>query len=258
VLPARAKDAEGILRRAGPHFTVIAIFRIEPGLPYRRRIVCLANSRKYQGRCIAGLEWGDAGLGDWVRPIGVAGKGELHAERLYSDGTEPQPFEIVEIGLVRPVPSGCHQEDQLVDPQQRWIRRGTLYRWSLFSAIEDVKGCLWFDGGSTFHGENDKIPAEAAGKLKTSLKLIQPNRLTISVQLEKPRLAKTKRAIRGSFSIAGFDYILSVTDSFMEEELRDAPEGTTRTLARPILCLSVSELFEKTNCCYKLIAGVLG
>lgn len=132
-----------------------------------------------------------------------------------------------------------------------------MNRWSLYGAIEEVKGCLWFDGGSTSHGKNDQIPAAEAHGLTTSLKLIQPGRLLLRVQMEGNSKAKRRKTVRGSFSIAGFDYTLSVTDCFIGEELHDAPEGTTLTLVRPILCLSVGEIFEKTNYCYKLIAGVL-
>jgi hypothetical protein len=227
-------------------------------LSYSRTIVCLANSRKYQGRCIAGLEVNGDGVGKWVRPVGSVGKGELYGERLYSDGKEPQLLDVMEIEFLREAPSGCHWEDQVVNTRHRWVRKERFNRWSLYLAVEDVKGCLWFEGGSTSHGRNDKIPAEAAAGLSSSLKLIQPNRLKIEVQMEEGGgLSKPRRAIRGSFSIGGFDYTLSVTDCSLEQELKDAPVGTTTRLTRPLLCLSVSEPFEKMNCCYKLIAGVL-
>ena len=35
-----------------------------------KRIVCLANSRKLTGRCIAGREWSEEqGIGSWVRLV---------------------------------------------------------------------------------------------------------------------------------------------------------------------------------------------
>ncbi len=227
-------------------------------MPTNRTLVCLANSRKYQGRCIAGRELSNGELGGWVRPVGPGGKGELNGERLYSDGKEPQLLDIMEIGFLGAAGSGCHREDQVVDTRQRWVRKGSFNPWSACGATEDVDGCLWFDGGSTSHGRNDKIPAEAAAGLSSSLKLIQPNRLTIVVQMEEGGgLSKPRRAIRGSFSIGGFNYRFSVTDCFIEEELKDAPVGTRMGLTRPVLCLSVSAVFERMNCCYKLIAGVL-
>ncbi len=183
--------------------------------------------------------------------------GELYGERLYCDGKDPQLLETIEIGFLQPAPRGCHREDHRVNARQRWVRRGLVNRWSLYSALEEVKGCLWFDGGSSSNGKNDKIPAREIGGLTTSLKLIQPNRLLLKVQMEGTGRVKPRRAIRGSFTIAGFDYTLSVTDSFVEDELRGAAEGTTLMVTRPMLCISVGEVYEKTNFCYKLIAGVV-
>jgi hypothetical protein len=34
-----------------------------------RRIVCLANSRKMNGRCIAGRELNEGKAGAWIRPV---------------------------------------------------------------------------------------------------------------------------------------------------------------------------------------------
>ena len=34
-----------------------------------KRIVCLANSRKMHGRCVAGREWRDGLAGQWIRPV---------------------------------------------------------------------------------------------------------------------------------------------------------------------------------------------
>ncbi|MGH7707024.1 MAG: dual OB domain-containing protein, partial [Vulcanimicrobiaceae bacterium] len=34
-----------------------------------KRIVCLANSRKLQGRCVAGRELQKNGPGAWIRPV---------------------------------------------------------------------------------------------------------------------------------------------------------------------------------------------
>lgn len=64
--------------------------------------------------------------------------------------------------------------------------------------------------------------------------------------------------IRGFFSLGRFDYAFSVTDGAIERDLQDARPGISRFLRSPLLCLSVSEVFECQNACYKLIAGVIG
>ena len=41
-----------------------------------RDIVILANSRRHDGRCIAGK---DLATGEWIRPINILGKGKPRA-----------------------------------------------------------------------------------------------------------------------------------------------------------------------------------
>lgn len=226
-------------------------------MTYSRTIVCLANSRKYSGRCIAGLEVNGSGPGQWIRPVSSAPKRELQFEHLYVDGSEPQLLDLMQIEFLQPRPIFCHHEDHLINAKTCWIRRGSLNREDIVSAVEPEVGCLWFDGGSTTFGINDKIPADAAAQLTSSLKLVRPKGLFIKVQTEGGQLRKPRRVIRGFFSLAGFDYAFSVTDGRVERDLQDARPGTSRFVRAPLLCLSVSEIFESQNACYKLIAGVI-
>ena len=48
-----------------------------------------------------------------------------------------------------------------------------------------------------------------------------------------------------------------VTDPVIEAEFKAKSEGTRRIVSDPLLCISVSEVFELQNACYKLIAGVI-
>ncbi len=226
-------------------------------MTYKRTIVCLANSRKLNGRCVAGLDLQNGKVGEWIRPVGSADKGELYDERLYAGREEPRLLDIIEIEFLRPRSTAGHPEDHLVNARLQWVRQGSFERAQLSQAIEKVSGCLWFDGGSSWNGQNDKIPADVATELPTSLKLVQPDELTMRVQTEGADFGRGKKKVRGQFSIGGFDYVFSVTDSIVEAELLKMPDGTERNIKRPLLCLSVSEVFEKQNACYKLIAGVL-
>ena len=38
-------------------------------MPTMKRILCLANSKKLSGRCVAGREVLDSGPGSWNRPV---------------------------------------------------------------------------------------------------------------------------------------------------------------------------------------------
>ena len=92
----------------------------------RRQSVCLANSRKLNGRCVAGREWDGNNFGASIRPIGSADKGELYGERYYTDGKDPELLDLIEIPLVNPQPSTYQSENHLVDSKRRWRRSGTL------------------------------------------------------------------------------------------------------------------------------------
>ena len=52
-----------------------------------KQILCLANSRKFGGRCIVGKEMLPDRTLAWVRPVSDAPKGEVLPEKMqYPDG----------------------------------------------------------------------------------------------------------------------------------------------------------------------------
>jgi hypothetical protein len=70
-----------------------------------KRIVCLANSRKLNGRCLAGKEFGGTGVGAWVRPVGAREHGEVSEyERQYEDGSDPRVLDVIDVPLIGPQP----------------------------------------------------------------------------------------------------------------------------------------------------------
>ena len=81
-------------------------------MPSVKRIVCLANSRKLSGRCIAGREFDGRRAGDWVRPVSDSEHEEVsQRERQYEDGSDPKVLDIIDVPLVeaRPLAEGHWQ-----------------------------------------------------------------------------------------------------------------------------------------------------
>jgi hypothetical protein len=226
-------------------------------MPYTKTVVCLANSKKLRGRCVAGKELRDGAFGNWIRPVGICATGELYGERLYDGGVDPELLDVVEMQLIEPRPAEYQTENHLVDAQVRWKRIGKLAPQDLARVVEPPSGPLWINGDHTGHGFNDQIRSEIANSLTTSLKLLQPEALRLIVQTEGADFGNPRRTVRGSFSFGGCDYTFSVTDPVFREEMFTYPDGFAAELQKPILCISLSEKFATRNACYKLIAGVI-
>ena len=70
-----------------------------------KRILCLANSRKISGRCVAGREIVNGQPGVWLRPVSDRQHQEISwDERHYEDANDPQVLDIVSLPLIEPRP----------------------------------------------------------------------------------------------------------------------------------------------------------
>src|SRR5579864_8441835 len=117
---------------------------------YTKTIVCLANSRKLTGRCVAGKEWNGRSMGPWCRPVSPLDRGELNAERWYARSwRDPCLLDVIQVGLVEPHPSGCQIENHLVDTRVRWKFVGRVTSQTLVPALDRPTGSLWTNGDST-------------------------------------------------------------------------------------------------------------
>jgi hypothetical protein len=223
-------------------------------LPYTKTIICLANSRKLAGRCVAGKEWDGRAAGPWRRPVSARDRGELTAERWYGrTWRDPQLLDVIEMTLVGP---RLRDAKSKTISGVRWKFLGRIRPHQFVPGLDRVTGPLWVNGGSTTAGCNDRVPAELAERQPNSLVLVQPEHLAISVGMEGTD-ENLRRRVRGRFSLAGYDYGLSITDPIVEAELKPLPDGSSIQLHKPILCISLSEKFPVQNACYKLIAGVI-
>ena len=225
---------------------------------YTKTIICLANSRKLAGRCVAGKEWDGRIPGSWCRPVSDRDRGELTAERwYYKSWRDPRLLDVMQVTLLDPRPSGCQIENHLIDTSVHWKFLGRICARQLVPGLSRVAGPLWVNGESTVCGRNDKVPAPVAERQPYSLVLVQPEHLNITIGMEGVDTEMPRRRVRGHFSLAGHDYSLSITDPVIEAELKPKPDGSSFELQKPILCISLSEKFVAQNACYKLIAGVV-
>src|SRR5687767_9109418 len=132
-------------------------------MAYTKTIVCLANSRKPSGRCVAGREMTSSTIGGWIRPVSSRATQEISEhERNYSDGRDPSLLDIIEIPMLTPQPHNHQTESHLIDPTQYWVQRARMSWQQLQTAVEDPAGPLWLNTSSSSQGLNDRVPEESA------------------------------------------------------------------------------------------------
>lgn len=225
-------------------------------MPYKKTIVCLANSRKeYPNRCVAGKERGPKGFGRWIRPISDLPKGDLTFQhRRYEDGADPKLLDVLTMQFLQAQPQGCQKENHLIDSNTRWVREGRI-RWDqLTPAVDQVRGAVWTNGYSSSNGTNDRIPEDIAKDLPSSLLLVEPEELKIIVAKEGGIFKPARKKVRAHFRLTGHDYVLAVTDLPIEDAYGKKDEGEYPVGAAR-LCISIGEPYH--GFCYKLVAAMI-
>ncbi len=223
-------------------------------MPTVKRLVCLANSRKLHGRCLAGIEFADGRRAGWIRPVSAREHEEVSEyERQYQDGSDPKVLDIIKVPLLDPRPKAYQQENWLLDPDYYWERVGRI-DWKDLRGLLDPVEQLWVDGDSTYNGMNDRILLTHAGGVSSSLRLIFVERLTLSVFMPGAAFGNPKRRVQGRFNHAGSQYRLWVTDPNYERTYLAQPDGDY-LVGQCFLTVSLGEPHE--GACYKLIAGIM-
>lgn len=219
-----------------------------------KTLVCLANSRKLSGRCLAGKEVTESAFGDWIRPVSARPTEEVsERERAYVDGSDPQVLDIVDVPLLKPKPKTFQSENWLLDPEAYWVRRGKSSYGRLRAAV-DTPPSLWINGFETYHGRNDRVPEAEADKLTTSLYLLRLDSISFDVFAPGAAFGDNKRRVHGVFGHGGTPYALWVTDPLIEREYLAKNDGRYKEGA----CLITVSLGERVKrYCYKLVAAVI-
>jgi len=222
---------------------------------YVKRIVCLANSRKHSGRCIAGKAVLNGAYGGWVRPVSARPSGELsEEERRYNSGEDPRVLDIVDVPMLAPAPLLHQSENHIIDAEYCWTKIGKL-PWARLRQLVDEPETLWSNGESTYYGRNDRVKLDVAGRMTNSLVLIRPQGLSIVVRAEGVEFGNPRRRVRADFKYRGVNYLIVVTDPVAERAFLSGSDGQY-SVAEAYLCVSLGEP-HTDNCCYKLVAGVI-
>jgi hypothetical protein len=222
-------------------------------------MLCLANSRKMQGRCVAGLRTDGQG---WIRPVSAGADGTLHlADYRLPDGTEPRLLDTIAIGVRGPKPEP-HQPENHQISRTSWRLLARPGPNEVPDTVQDllhtsvVKGPLLLGsfGDKCDYGPLKRQPAAA------SLALIVPDALAWVIQSGY----RGNRQTKAEFRLTRTPYCLSVTDPVWAQRLAHLPNGRypkeaagLRADDKVLFTISLSEPLAWNNHCYKLVAGVI-
>jgi hypothetical protein len=209
---------------------------------YKKVILCLANSWKRGGSCVAGKVLLNLAIGEWVRPISNRSTHEISdPEPRYQDGTLANVLDLIEVSLRTHTRSLHQTENHVIDSGQRWRKSGRGTWTQVQAALDAVPGALWLNGYSTNAGKNDKVPEDLLAQLGDSLKLLGVPDLTLHVAHEPGwQGAPGKRKVRGSFTLNGQNYHLAVTDPLVSSIYLQKTDGDY-AIGAATLCISLSE-----------------
>lgn len=224
-------------------------------MAYKKTILCLANSRRPGGRCVAGKEIDGQGFGEWIRPVSTGDSEAISAkDRCNEDGRDPSVLDIIEIDMLKPRPHAHQTENHLINDKIYWREIGRLGWNEVTTALDTIQGPLWANGHSTWNGRNDKVPEAIASGLPCSLYLVRPDRLSIEVAEEGGAFGAPKRRVRASFSFNDASYKFVVTDYAVDRRYRAGKDGSF-AVDDAILCVSLSASWKGNA--YKLVAAVI-
>lgn len=212
--------------------------------------ICLANSYKRGGRCIAGVEvvpnsdagWKlvryDDGRPRWIRPIARTTYGEIPN----FVGETIKILSIVKLTNVIPCPEKAHTENVYYSRIEQ-CNEAISQESSVMNQLVDTKH------QSLFHNRGRAVSAEVLAGINYSLMLIQLDKANAYIDENRE---KSKNRMK--FTYYGVEYDFPITDPLFIECLKKNPDKFAN-INDVYLTLSLGLEFEGWH--HKLVAGVI-
>ncbi|WP_371229079.1 hypothetical protein ACAW63_22700 [Pseudomonas sp. QE6] len=221
-------------------------------MSYVHQIVCLANSRKMSGRCVAGKLTAGPSAGTWIRPIGTSATHEIsERDREYQNGSTAQKLDVINITFTGVANGGFQQENHVIDDNVYWTKVNQVTVNDL-ARIVDTPVSLWESGNHSYSGRNDRISVAALAVPRQTLYLIRPEDVRFTVDAEGANFGNPKRVVRASFTYNGQVYALRVTDPEVEQYYKAQKDGEYPAEVN-YFTISLGEPYD--GHAYKLIAA---
>ena len=219
----------------------------------RKLFICLANSKKYNQRCIAGIELKKSTHKGykyeivrqkdnpvWIRPVSDSEYGEISSELV----EHIHLLDIVEINVTAGAPQGYQSENVLFDSRSLQVVGRVDKTETLIDKL------LAVDTPTLFGNTERVVHADDIGQLDHSLMLIKPSIVRVYKSIRLRGNPQTK----ASFLYGAARYDLPVTDIDFEENFAQNL-NVLRACTRIYFTVSLGiEYYEQH---YKLVAGIL-
>ena len=207
------------------------------------QIVCLANSYKEGGRCIAGIKLDERGLPEkpinWIRPVSLATEGEIPTQLVQ----DIRPLDIIQFEKTAEAPKMFQTENVLFDEKSLQIT-GNFPQDRLDTLCDQRQFLI-------FGSKNKSVEQNEAKNLNHSLTMLYTNHFKIyEHQYEDTRRPQVR--LRFSFDIYAYDF--PVTDPVFLSNYQQNKQ-LLNGIEKIYLTLSLGRLHEGRH--YKLVACVL-
>ena len=206
-------------------------------------MLCLANSWKYGGRCVAGVR----NDGSWIRPVSDTEDGSLTAAAcVMRGGRSVRALDVVRLRVLGPDPRP-HQPENWIVTDDEWV----LLRSREVHEVSEFLDSVTVQGPDLFGTTTERVAWSQIQESESN-----PSLALVKVQGPLFRWSQSnpmqRRAI---FALGGVTYDLPMTFEF------DFPangKASHRSQSSWYFTISLGEPFARQgNDCFKLIAGAI-
>ena len=208
------------------------------------RIICLANSFKHGGRCIAGMDE----QGNWIRPVSRSKKRAIDKETRMLCGKEPEVLDILDVPLYLSGPvDGCQPENKLI-MEGKWKKVGSSSAQEMLKYSEDDSVVL--------HNQLDYVRTVCFSAIPRrgmkSLQLIRNRNVEFKPDVQ--RKEKWRCLFRNS---KGNEFALELTDPVACEKLNSNSKLSSDCLLTTSLAPGWSPARDRAKRCSTFVAGII-